>query len=200
MQAVIARIREAFADCPRFTPEQLSPNGGIDASAVHENWEHLNREDVEKFEVFGDCLGEDLTCMSSVATRYFMPSLMILFLAHPERIDPGGFFFMLHKCERLFKESADSGNWGRVALTQAQADAFRDWIREVLAMIHRYDRYSPEEQYERRIRELMERVGNSPPPDTDSDADTLFMLRQKYPFRGHNKRKAKRNAKKMGNE
>ena len=168
----LAKIREAFHSCPRPTPELLSPNGGIDGPYVHKNWGHLAREDVEVLEFFGDYLAEDITYMSSIAFRYFVPSVMILFLSRPENVDFGGFISMVSRCESAFQCRSDGYAYGQIAMTRPQAEAFREWFGQLMTIIRKFDLGSFEDEYMARLRALRSR-SKTFTPDTDYDASTL---------------------------
>jgi hypothetical protein len=174
----IAKIREAFRSCPRPTPELLSPNGGIEGPYVHKNWGHLTREDVEALDFFGSDISEDITYMSSVAFRYFVPSVMILFLSRPERIDDVPFFEMVRRCEEALQCDADGSSYGRIALTRQQADAFYEWFGELLPIIRKFHLGSFEVEYIERLRTLRTRAKTFT-PDSDFDATTIQAITQR---------------------
>ncbi|TLD70642.1 hypothetical protein FEM03_10000 [Phragmitibacter flavus] len=176
--ACIGKIREAFDSCPRPTPELLSPNGGIDGPFVHKNWGHLTRDDVEALEFFGHSLGEDITYMSSVAFRYFVPSVMILFLSRPDSIDFGGFISMVSRCESAFQCRADGYTYGQIAMTRPQAEAFREWFGQLMTIIRKFDLGSFEDEYKGRLRALRSRAKTFT-PDTDYDASTIQAIRRR---------------------
>lgn len=135
----ISKIRDAFQSCPRPTPALLAPQGDIDGPTVHKNWGHLTRDDVESLEFFPDCLADDFTYMGSVALRYFLPSVMILVLRWPERIDFGGFIALIDRCESAFLARPDKSAYRLIALTRPQTDAFRDWFGQIMTIIRKFD-------------------------------------------------------------
>jgi hypothetical protein len=180
-RACILKIRDAFSDCPRPAPEQLSPAGGIDAPHVHLNWGHLTREEVEAFDEFGSYHAEDITYMSSIAFRYFVPSVMILFLNHPSRVDFGGFVSLVSRCESAFLTGSDDPAHGQVAMTRPQADAFRDWFGQLMIIIRKFHLGSFEAGYVKRLRTLRSRLKNFT-PDKDHDEALIQSVRQRrYP-------------------
>lgn len=168
----IAKIREAFNECPKPTRELLSPNGGIDGPYVHKNWGHLSRDDVEALEHFGDYMAEDITYMSSVAFRYYVPAVMILFLSRPESIDFGGFISMVSRCESAFQCRDDGYVDGQIAMTTSQVSVFREWFGQLMTIIRKFDLDSFEEEYMNRLRNLRKRA-SAFTPDTDYDAATV---------------------------
>lgn len=174
-RSCIAKIREAFRECPRPTTELLAPDGGIDGPYVHKNWGHLNRDDVEELEFFGDYLAEDITYMSSVAFRYYVPSVMILFLSRPESIDFGGFISMVSRCESAFQCRKDGYAYGQIAMTRSQADAFREWFGQLMTIIRKFQLDSFEDEYMNRLRALRARAKTFT-PDVDYDASTIQSL------------------------
>lgn len=176
--ACIAKIRESFDECPRPATELLSPDGGIDGPYVHKNWGHLTRDDVESLEFFGHYLAEDITYMSSVAFRYFVPSVMILFLSRPGSIDFGGFISVVRRCEAAFQCRSDGYSHGQIAMTRPQADAFHEWFGQLMTIIRTFHLESFEDEYMRRLRALRARAKTFT-PDTDYDASTIQAIRRR---------------------
>lgn len=168
----IAKIQDAFHDCPRPTKGLLAPNGGIDGPYVRKNWGHLTREDVEALDFFGEFLAEDITYMSSMAFRYFVPSVMVLFLSRPDNIDSGGFITMVNRCECVFQCHPQGSQYDQIALTRPQAEAFRDWFGQLMTIIRKFDLGSFEAEYQARLRVLRARAKTFT-PDTDFDAATI---------------------------
>ena len=180
----IAKIREVFHECPRPTPELLSANGGIDGPCVHKDWGHLTRDDVEALEFFGDYLAEDITYMSSIAFRYFVPSVMILFLSRPESIDFGGFISMVSRCESAFQSRKDGYAYGQIGMSTSQGSAFREWFGQLMTIIPKFRLGSFEEEYMNRLRNLRKRA-KAFTPDTDCDAATIqSIIQQRRTSRG----------------
>jgi len=181
IRTCISKIREAFRDCPRPTRALLSPNSGLDGPYVHKNWRHLSREDVEALDFFGSYLAEDITYMSSISFRYYVPSVMILFLSHPNRIDFGGFISMVTRFESALNCRLDGRcSDGQIATTRPQADAFHDWFGQVMTIIRKFDLGSFESKYMQRLRALRARLKTFT-PDTDYDASTIQSSRQESP-------------------
>lgn len=178
-RACVARIRKAFDACPRPTREVLAPGGGIDAPYVHKNWGHLKREDVEALDYFGDYLAEDTSYMSSIAFRYFMPSVMVLFLANPERIDFGGFVSIIHRCEEAFaRERKERAYCGMIAMTRDQAAAFHKWFGLMITLISEFKLDPFEEEYIARLQALQE-LAKGPLPDKDHDHKILRAIKER---------------------
>ena len=151
--------------------------GGIDAAEVNK-WRRLTREDVEAFSDFGGYFAEDLTYMSSIAFRYFMPSVMILFLTRPGAIDFEGFISVVSRCEAAFWPRLDGYADGQVALTAEQGAAFYTWFEQLNLMIREFDLRSHEEHYAERIRLLQIRSQHYV-PNVDFDASTLQKLQDR---------------------
>lgn len=157
-QACIAQLKAAFAECPRPELDQLAPHGGIDGPYVIENWAHLDRESVLELSFFDSSLAEDLSYMSSIALRYFLPSVLILFLQHPARIDFGGFISLISRLEGMFGCRDKGEAYRQVQLTLAQRHAIRDWCGQIQTIIRKFDLSSCEGEYANRLKRLRKAI------------------------------------------
>ncbi|MDB6135845.1 MAG: hypothetical protein JWM59_4088 [Verrucomicrobiales bacterium] len=123
-------------------------------------------------------MAEDITYMSSVAFRYFVPSSMVLFLSRPASIDSEGFISVVSRCESAFLCRSDGSTFGQIAITRPQADAFRDWFGQLMTIIREFDLGLFEHDYMNHLRALRAWLGSFT-PDTDYDAVTIQTIRQR---------------------
>lgn len=168
--ACVLRIRQAFQGCPRPRPEQLAPDGGIDGPSVIENWKELERRDVEALQYFTSSFAEDLSYMSSMALRYYLPAVMVLILQWPGRIDFGEFISVISRFEGLFA-CGKAHQWYRpIALTKSQIAACHDWFDQLIGIIKLFDLESFEDEYVQRLEDLRSATSKGV-ASTDYDAE-----------------------------
>lgn len=176
----VARIRAAFADCPRPSRGQTAPDAGNETRYVLRNWRKLRREDIEKLEYYGSPMVHDIAFMSSMAFRYYVPAIMILFLTRPEVVDDIGCPSLIGDLESAFLPGRAGGIPSQIALTPAQALAVRDWIGELIPLLPALDVDSGLELYTLKLEKLRESL-TFHVPQQDHDADIMRLWNASRP-------------------
>ncbi len=136
--ACISQIECAFAACEKPTLDKLAPDGGIDGPYVIKNWGHLTRETVLELPYFGNYHGEDLSYMSSSGIRYFLPSILILFLRHPENIENEGFACLVTRLEGVFGCRKKTPHYRQIRLVSAQREAIHEWCGQIMTILRKF--------------------------------------------------------------
>lgn len=176
----IAGIRAAFADCRLPMMEQLCPGAGLDTRYVQENWGGLTREKIETSKGFSRVEVNDLIWLSSIAFRYYMPALMIMVLTCPDYVDYMELETVIRRCEAVFLSREDGSTWRQVALSPAQAAAFRDWFGQLMTILRKFRFGDGQQEMMDRLRALRARAKVFT-PSVDGDAACFLPPGKKRP-------------------
>lgn len=159
LKACIDQIEAAFAGCPKPSRKDLVSDEGLESNYVRGHWKHHTRESVQALTWFTDDLGEDLSYMSSAALRYFLPSVLILFLTKPGAIDLGGFMTVVGRLEGMFGCGSRRENYRPIVLTAEQIQSIQAWCREIFDSIEQFWVPSLEDDLAR-LMAIQEAAGN----------------------------------------
>jgi hypothetical protein len=150
-QACIDELRAAFNGCPKPSTADLAPWGGLDAQYVIMHWSELDRSKVCNLLLFSD-LAEDLSYMSSVALRYYLPEVLVLCLEDKERVDFGGIIGIISRLEGLFSSGREA--YRPISISKAQKKAIHSWCGEILVIQKTFGFGSFESDYRTRLKNL----------------------------------------------
>jgi hypothetical protein len=159
LNACIDQIQAAFSDCPKPSRKDLVSDEGLDSNYVRGHWKHHTRESVQALTWFTDDLAEDLSYMSPGALRYFLPSVLILFLKNPGAIDFSGFITVVGRLESMFGCGSRPEAYRPVVLTAGQLQSIQEWCRQIIGIIDQFWLGSFQDKYFGLLIEIQDAAG-----------------------------------------